>query len=65
MIGNKKYNARMDNEARGKRANLSNFNISLLQLQVLIYPHLPHEFLDVGDEYHRPFIFVEGFRDHW
>lgn len=26
---------------------------------------MPDEFLDVGDEYHRPLVFIESFGDDW
>lgn len=38
--------------------------LTLFEFEVFIDPHLPYELLYVGDEYHRPFIFVEGFGDH-
>jgi len=36
---------------------------SLLKLEIFIDAHLPDEFIEMRDEYHRPLILIERLRD--
>jgi hypothetical protein len=46
------------------RHSLTVLRLSLPELQILIDPHLPDEFIEVRDEHHSPLILIECFRDN-